>query len=93
MPETVADAAPIPGGVAALLTASGRSWDNDAHVVEVKGESDATIALPQEPGRVLARALTVNWPSLVVRTYVFTDDGRRTVSWRSTDGGKTWRPA
>jgi hypothetical protein len=91
--ETVADAAPIPGGVAALLTASGQAWDNDAHVVEVKGDSDATIALPPEAGHVLARALTVNWPSLVVRTYVFTDGGRKTVSWRSTDGGKTWRPA
>jgi uncharacterized protein YndB with AHSA1/START domain len=93
MSETVADAAPIPGGVAALLTASGQGWDNDAHVVEVKGDGDATIALPPEVGHVLARALTVNWPSLVVRTYVFTDDGRKTVSWRSTDGGKTWRPA
>jgi len=40
---------------------------------------------------VVVRALTVNWPSLIVRTYVFTDNGRITVLWHSADGGKTWR--
>jgi hypothetical protein len=89
--KTIADAAPIPGGVAVLLTESGRSWDNNARIVKLKGDSAATIALPDEPGHVVARALIADWPDLTVRTYVFTDDGRRTVSWRSTDGGKTWR--
>jgi hypothetical protein len=91
LPKTIADAAPIPGGVAVLLTESGRSWDNNARIVKLKGDSAATIALPDEPGHVVARALIADWPDLTVRTYVFTDDGRRTVSWRSTDGGKTWR--
>jgi hypothetical protein len=91
--ETIADAAPIPGGVAALLTESGHSWDNEARIAVLKGDTDSTLDLPDEPGRVLARALTVDWPTLVVRTYVFTDDGRRTVSWRSTDGGKSWHAA
>jgi hypothetical protein len=90
LPQTIADAAPIPGGVAALLTEAGHSWDNDARIVVLRGDTDSTLVLPEEPGRVLARALTVNWPDLSVRTYVFTDDGRRTVSWRSSDGGKTW---
>ena len=49
------------------------------------------FVLPHEPGRVIARALQVMWPTVVVRTYVFTDGGRRTVRWRSTNGGKTWR--
>jgi hypothetical protein len=89
--ETIADAAPIPGGVAALLTESGHSWDNNLRIALLRGDTDSTLDLPDEPGRVLARALTVDWPTLVVRTYVFTDDGRRTVSWRSTDGGKSWR--
>lgn len=88
--ETIADAAPIPGGVAALLTGSGHSWDNRARIVALRGDAESTIELPDEPGDVLARALTADWPNLVVRTYVFTDSGRKTVSWRSTDGGKTW---
>jgi hypothetical protein len=91
--ESIADAAPIPGGVAVLLTDSGRSWDNSARVVEVRGHTQSTIALPNEPGQVLARALTAAWPSLVVRTYVFTTNGRKTVTWRSTDGGRTWHAA
>jgi hypothetical protein len=87
----VADLAVVPGGVAALLTDEGRSWDNSARVVVLRGDSRSVLALPSLGGRVLARALTVAWPTVLVRTYVFTDLGRRTVLWRSGNGGKSWR--
>ena len=90
LPETIADAAPVPGGVAALLTESGHSWDNNPRIAVLRDDRDSTLDLPDLPGRVLARALTVDWPTLVVRTYVFTDDGRKTVIMRSTNAGKSW---
>ncbi len=93
VPEAIADAAVIPDGVAVLLTEAGREWDNNARIVVLKGDTDSTIVLPSESGRVIARALTVTWPTLAVRTYVFTDKGRRTVNWRSTNGGKSWHAA
>ena len=93
VPETIADAAVIPDGVAVLLTEAGHEWDNNARILVFKGDTGSAIVLPSEPGRVIARALTVTWPTLAVRTYVFTDKGRRTVNWRSTNGGKSWHAA
>jgi hypothetical protein len=90
LPEAVADAAPVPGGAAALLTAAGHDWDNMARVAFVRGDTTSFAQLPAAPGRVLARALTVAWPEVVVRTYMFGDSGRRTILWRSTNGGSTW---
>jgi hypothetical protein len=90
-PETVADAAAVPGGVAVLLTATGHGFDNSARLELVLGDTVSTVTLPALAGRVEARALTVSWPDVTVRTYVFTDEGRRTVRWRSTNGGKSWR--
>jgi hypothetical protein len=91
LPLTIADAVPVPGGVATLLTAAGRSWDNAARITILRGDMESTITLPATSGRVLARALTADWPKIVVRTYVFTDRGRRTVLWRSTNGGESWQ--
>ena len=91
--EQIADAAPVPGGVAILLTAAGKDWDNAARLAVIRGDSATTLVLPAESGRVTARSLQVTWPTVVVRTYVYTDDGRRTVRWRSTNGGKSWRAA
>ena len=88
--EEIADVAPVPGGIAVLLTEAGKSWDNNARVAVIRNGSAASLMLPAEPGRVTARALQVMWPTVVVRTYVYTDGGRRTVLWRSTNGGKSW---
>jgi hypothetical protein len=89
----VADVAPVPGGMAALQTSAGRSFDNVARVTILRGDVSSTVTLPAQSGRVLARSLSVEWPSIVVRTLVFTDAGRRTARWRSTNGGRSWRPA
>jgi hypothetical protein len=93
LPEEVADLATIPGGVVALLTDAGKSWDNVARVAIVRGKRISTATLPDEIGQVTARSLSVAWPTVVVRTYVFTDRGRVTVHWRSVNGGKSWRQA
>ena len=53
----------------------------------------SSIDLPQVSGRVLVRSLTVQWPQLSVRSFLFTDEGRRTVFWRSQDGGESWTKA
>jgi hypothetical protein len=91
--EPVADLAVIPGGVAALLTRAGTSWDNQPRLALVAGGDVTTLLLPDEPGQVIARSLRVSWPTVVVRTYVFTSRGRQTVQWRSVNGGKSWRQA
>jgi hypothetical protein len=93
LPEEVADLATIPGGVVALLTDAGKSWDNVPRVAIVRGKRISTDTLPDEVGQVTARSLSVAWPTVVVRTYVFTDRGRVTVHWRSVNGGKSWRQA
>jgi hypothetical protein len=79
--------------MAALQTSAGRSFDNVARVTILRGDVSSTVTLPAQSGRVLARSLSVEWPSIVVRTLVFTDAGRRTARWRSTNGGRSWRPA
>ena len=89
--EQIADAAPVPGGVVVLLTAAGKNWDNTARLALIRGGSVTSLLLPMEDGRVTARSLQVAWPTVVVRTYLYTDEGRRTVRWRSTNGGRTWR--
>lgn len=89
--ETIADVAPVPGGVAALLTAAGHGWDNSAHLQIMRGDTVSTVTLPAISGRVQARALAVAWPYVVVRTFVFTAKGRRTELWQSANGGKSWR--
>jgi hypothetical protein len=88
----IADAAPVPGGVAVLLTEAGKDWDNDPRLSVIRGSSATSLMLPDEAGRVTVRALQVAWPTVVIRTYVYTDDGRKTVRWRSTNGGKSWEP-
>jgi hypothetical protein len=89
--ETIADAATVPGGVVALLTSAGHRFDNATRLVFERGDRSTSVTLPDTVGRVEARALTVHWPDVVVRTYVFTDRGRKTILWRSLNGGKTWR--
>jgi hypothetical protein len=80
----------VPTGIVVLLTGAGHSWDNDARLAIVRGKQVTSVALPDEPGRVLVRAITVRWPSIVVRGYLFTNAGRRTLHWQSADGGDTW---
>ncbi len=89
----IADAAAVPSGVAVLLTQAGKDWDNAARLALIRAGSATTVVLPDEAGRVTARAVQVAWPTVVIRTYVYTDEGRRTVRWRSTNGGKSWRAA
>jgi hypothetical protein len=91
--NSVADVAVVPGGFAALQTSAGTSFDNAARVAIVRGGSTTTETLPEQPGRVVARSLTVTWPTVVVRSLVFTDRGRKTVRWRSTNGGRSWQLA
>jgi hypothetical protein len=71
-------------------TSAGRSFDNVAHVTVLRGDVSSTLTAAA-PGRILARSLRVTWPTIVVRTLVFTDAGRKTVRWRSTSGGSSWR--
>lgn len=87
----VADVAPVPGGFVALLTTVGQSYDTPAHITVFVNDLARTLALPEVAGRVLARTVTVRWPSIVVRGYLFTANGRRTILWTSGNGGASWR--
>ncbi len=89
-PEALADVAAVPEGVAALLTGAGKSWDNTPRLAIVRGKKISTVMLPDEPGQVIARSIRVMWPTVVVRTFVFTEHGRETVHWRSPNGGRSW---
>ena len=89
-PEPLADVAAVPEGIAALLTSAGKSWDNAPRLAIVRGKKISTVTLPDEPGQVIARSIRVTWPTVVVRTFVFTDHGRETVHWRSPNGGRSW---
>lgn len=90
LPLPVADAAVVPGGVAVLMTAAGQGFDNTARLALLRGDAATTLTLPETTGHVEARSISVDWPQVVVRTSVFTDEGRRVVRWRSANGGKTW---
>jgi hypothetical protein len=60
-------------------------------VTVLRGDLSSTLSLPAQPERVVARSLHVARPTIVVPTLVFTDAGRKTVRWRSTNGGRSWR--
>jgi hypothetical protein len=91
--EPIADVATSPGGAIALLSSAGSGWDNAPRLAIVRGKLISTETLPDELGQVTARSLSVTWPMLVVRTYLFTTRGRITIHWRSMNGGKSWREA
>jgi hypothetical protein len=89
----VAGVGPAAGGFVALLTSAGRGWDDAPRLALVRGTTVSSIELPAVSGRVLVRSLTVAWPQLAVRSFLYTDSGRQTVRWRSVDGGESWAKA
>ena len=89
----IAGVGPASDGFVALLTSAGRGWDDAPRLAFVRRGAVSSIELPEVSGRVLVRSLTVQWPQLSVRSFLFTDAGRRTVFWRSRDGGESWTKA
>jgi hypothetical protein len=76
-----------------LLTSVGRGFDDTPQLAIVRSGAVLSIELPAVTGRVLVRSLTVRWPQRSVRTFVFADDGRKTMRWSSADGGESWTKA
>ncbi len=95
LPGSIVDAAPVPGGVAALVTqrVAGLGLDNSPRILLVQGRSVRVLKLPRVPGEILVRSVEASWPTLKVRaldTTAFTRGEPGSVSWTSSDGGGTW---
>ncbi|HMI98284.1 MAG TPA: PQQ-binding-like beta-propeller repeat protein [Gaiellaceae bacterium] len=94
-PGAIIDAAPVPGGVAALMTrrVAGLGLDVSPRVLLVQSGRVRVLRLPRVTGDVLARSLEVLWPSLTVHAFdvtAFTRGEQGPVTWTSPDGGATW---
>jgi hypothetical protein len=89
----VAGVEPAADGFVALLTSAGRGFDDAPRLALARRGAVSSIELPSISGRVLVRSLTVQWPQLAVRSFLYTDEGRQTVGWQSADGGESWAKA
>jgi len=95
LPGAIIDAAPVPEGVAALVTrrVGGLGNDQSPRLLFVQGSRVRVLNLPRVPGDVLARSLEIAWPSVRVDASdvtAFTREEEGTVTWDSPDGGSTW---
>jgi hypothetical protein len=95
LPGAIIDAAPVPSGIAALVThrISGLGLDGSPRVLLVQGRRGRVLRLPRVPGDVLARSLQIAWPSVTVHAFdvtAFTRSEEGSVTWTSPDGGSTW---
>jgi PQQ-like domain len=95
LPGAIVDAAPIPDGVAALVTrrVAGLGLDGSPRLLLVQGTRVRVHHLPRVPGDVLVRSLEAAWPSLTVHAFdvtAFTRGEEGSVTWTTPDGGSTW---
>lgn len=84
----------LPGsGVAALASRrhAGRGWDERPQLVLRRSGRTTVLTLPRVHGDLLVRGLDVAWPRLVVRGTSYSVAGAASVTWTSTNGGRTWR--
>jgi hypothetical protein len=89
---TVVDAAPVPGGIAALVSSrrNGLGWDTSPRVAIIRNGRTQIVTLPPQTGDILAQRLAVRWPRLAVVGTDFDPTPAKPVSWLSADGGATW---
>jgi DNA-binding beta-propeller fold protein YncE len=92
----ILDAKPVPNGIAALVTSrvAGIRFDHSPRILLVRGPVITGLTLPAVEGQVLVRSLDVSWPQLTVRgvdVAGFTRAEQGAVTWRSADGGTSWR--
>lgn len=86
---TIVDAANVPAGIAALVDRRRKP----PQVILAAGLAATTVTLPDGGDDVIPSTIAAAWPALVVRG---TDYSHPTaapdpsVTWRSSDGGKTW---
>lgn len=95
LPGAILDAVAVPGGVVALTTrrVGGLGLDGSPRLLLVQGNSVRVLHLPRVPGEVLAGSVEAAWPTLVVHARditAFTRGEEGAVTWRSSDGGRTW---
>jgi len=88
----IKDIAPIPGGVAVLVSSRvhGQGWDTAPRVLVAQGTSVQTLTLPTARGRLLVQSLTVAWPKLTVNATDFVASPARAAVWSTPDSGATW---
>ena len=91
---TIVSAAPIAGGIAALVSnrVAGQGWDNAPRVIVAHGATARIVTLPRQAGDPLATSITASDSRLVVHATDFTQQPATSLSWSSTDGGSTWSP-
>jgi PQQ-like domain len=92
----ILDAKPVPDGIAALVSSrvAGIRFDNEPRILLVRGAVINVLTLPAAEGQVLARSLEVTWPQITVRAAdvaAFTRGQQGALTWRSADGGLSWR--
>jgi hypothetical protein len=92
----IVDVKAVPDGVAALVTSrvAGIRFDNAPRVLLVRGPVKAVLTLPEVEGQVLARGIDVSWPQITVRgvdVTAFSRGEQGALTWRSADGGASWR--
>jgi outer membrane protein assembly factor BamB len=92
----ILDAKAVPDGIAALVSSrtAGIHFDNSPRVLLVRGGLLTVLTLPAVEGQLLARSLEVAWPQITVRgvdVTAFTRGEQGALTWRSADGGASWR--
>jgi hypothetical protein len=93
---TIVAAAPIAGGIAALVSSRvrGQGWDASPRVLLVRGTTVQTLQLPAASRtRVLGQELRAAGSRLTVTGTDFVAQPPVQVTWSSTDGGATWTVA
>jgi hypothetical protein len=73
---------------------AGIRFDNAPRVLLVRGPVKAVLTLPEVEGQVLARGIDVSWPQITVRgvdVTAFSRGEQGALTWRSADGGASWR--
>ena len=89
---TIVAAAPVAGGVVALVSnrVGGQGWDNAPRVIVAHGSTARVVTLPRQAGNPLVTSITASGATVVVRATDFTGQPTTTLTWRSNDGGATW---
>jgi hypothetical protein len=89
---TIVAAAPIAGGVVALVSnrVAGQGWDSSPRVIVAHGGSARVLTLPRQPGEPLVVAIGPGGKKLTVTARDFDRQPARTLAWTSTDSGASW---
>jgi hypothetical protein len=92
----IVDVVPVPDGVLALMSnrIAGLGLDRSPRLLLVQSAGVRVLRLPGVGGDVLARAVDASWPGVTVHGFdvtAFTRGEEGQVTWKTLDGGRSWR--